>query len=40
MIGPMHPEVGRALQGARRDDLDRALKGCRRATRRRPREER
>jgi hypothetical protein len=35
MIGPIHPEVGRALQDARRDDLDRALKGCRRADRRR-----
>ena len=35
MIGPVHPEVLRELQHARRDDIDRALHGCRRAVRRR-----
>jgi hypothetical protein len=40
MIGPVHPEVGRALQQARREELARALKGCRRAIRRGRREER
>ena len=39
MIGPVHPEVGRELQHVRREDLDRALRGCRLA-RRRPQEER
>lgn len=39
MIGPIHPELGRELQHGRREDLDRALRGCRRA-RRRPEEER
>jgi hypothetical protein len=31
MIGPVHPEVGRELQRARREEIVRALKGCRRA---------
>jgi hypothetical protein len=32
MIGPVHPEMGRELQHARREEIVRALKGCRRAT--------
>ena len=32
MIGPVHPEVSRELQRARRDEIVRGLKGCRRAT--------
>ncbi|HET9671260.1 MAG TPA: hypothetical protein VFQ40_00255 [Actinomycetota bacterium] len=40
MIGPIHPEVGRALQRARRDDLEDALRGCRRRTGRSPRGDR
>jgi hypothetical protein len=39
MIAPVHPELGRELQHGRREDLDRALQGCRWA-RRRPQEER
>jgi hypothetical protein len=35
MIGPVHPEVRRALQEARMEEVDRSLKGCRRAGRRR-----
>lgn len=31
MIAPVHPEMGRELQRARRDEIVRALKGCRRA---------
>jgi hypothetical protein len=34
MIGPVHPEVGRELQHGRRDDIERTLRGCRRAVRR------
>jgi hypothetical protein len=30
MIGPLHPEMGRELQRARREEIVRALKGCRR----------
>jgi hypothetical protein len=30
MIGSVHPEVGRELQRARRDEIVRALRGCRR----------
>jgi hypothetical protein len=30
MIGPMHPEVTRMMQASRWEDLDRALRGCRR----------
>jgi hypothetical protein len=40
MIGPLHPEIGRELQRARRDDTDRTLNGCRRRVRRGPRGER
>jgi hypothetical protein len=40
MIGPMHPEVGRELQRARRKEIIRALKGCRRASARHRREQR
>jgi len=29
MIGPVHPEMGRELQRARREEIVRALKGCR-----------
>lgn len=32
MIGSVHPEVSRQLQRARREEIDRALKGCRRAS--------
>jgi hypothetical protein len=35
MIGSVHPEVGRELQRARREEIDRAVKGCRRASARR-----
>jgi hypothetical protein len=35
MIGPVHPEMLRELQHDRRQDIDRALRGCRRAERRR-----
>jgi hypothetical protein len=31
MIGSVHPEVSRELQRARRDEIVRALKGCRHA---------
>jgi hypothetical protein len=31
MIGPVHPEVGRELQRVRRQEIVRALRGCRRA---------
>ena len=40
MIGPVHPEVGRELQRARREEIVRALKGCRRAPARYRREQR
>jgi DNA-binding transcriptional ArsR family regulator len=40
MIGPVHPEVGRELQRARREEIVRALKGCRRASARHRREQR
>lgn len=30
MIGPVHPEVGRELQRARREEIVRTLRGCRR----------
>ena len=40
MIGPVHPEMARELQHARREEIVRALKGCRRATARSRREER
>ena len=40
MIGPVHPEMGRELQHARREEIVRALKGCRRATARSRREQR
>jgi hypothetical protein len=33
MIGPVHPEVGRQLQQARRDEVERTLRGCRRRMR-------
>lgn len=32
MISPLHPEVARELQRARREEIVRALKGCRRAS--------
>ena len=32
MIGPVHPEMGRELQRARREEIVRALKGCRHAS--------
>ena len=32
MIGSVHPEVSRELQRARRDEIVRALKGCRRTS--------
>jgi hypothetical protein len=32
MIGSVHPEVGRELQRVRREEIVRALKGCRRAS--------
>jgi hypothetical protein len=35
MIGPVHPEMQRELQHDRRQDIDRALQGCRRVVRRR-----
>jgi hypothetical protein len=31
MIGPVHPEVGRELQRARREEIVRTLRGCRHA---------
>jgi hypothetical protein len=31
MIGSVHPEVSRELQRARRDEIVRALRGCRQA---------
>lgn len=34
MIGPVHPEMSRELQHGRRNDIDRALRGCRLAVRR------
>jgi hypothetical protein len=42
MIGLVHPEVGREreLQRARREEIVRALKGCRRASARYRREQR
>jgi hypothetical protein len=40
MIGPVHPEVGRELQRARREEIVRTLKGCRRAATRSRREQR
>jgi hypothetical protein len=40
MIGPIHSELGRELQRARREEIERELKGCRRAIPRRHREER
>ena len=39
MIAPVHPELGRELQHGRREDIDRALRGCRRA-RRSPKDDR
>ena len=39
MIGSVHPEVSRELQRARREEIDRALEGCRRAPTTRFREE-
>jgi hypothetical protein len=32
MIGSVHPEVSRELLRVRREEIDRALKGCRRAS--------
>ena len=32
MMGPVHPEVGREMQRARREEIVRALKCCRRAS--------
>ncbi len=32
MIGPVHPEMGRELLRARREEIVRALKGCRHAS--------
>ena len=32
MIGPVHPEMGSELQRVRREEIVRALKGCRRAS--------
>jgi hypothetical protein len=40
MIGPVHPEVGRELQRARREEIVRTLRGCRRASHRSRREQR
>ena len=40
MIGPVHPEMGRELQRTRREEIVRALKGCRRASTRFRREQR
>jgi hypothetical protein len=40
MIGPVHPEVGRELQRARREEIVRTLRGCRRASDRSRREQR
>jgi hypothetical protein len=38
MIGPVHPDVGRGLQHARREEIERVLRDCRRAASRRRRE--
>ena len=40
MIGPVHPEVGRELQRARREEIIRTLRGCRHAAGRSRREQR
>jgi hypothetical protein len=40
MNGPVHPEMARQLQHIRRDELVRALPGCRRTTDRRERRRR
>jgi hypothetical protein len=40
MIGSVHPEVGRQLQRARREEIVRALRGCRRASARSGKEQR
>lgn len=40
MIGPVHPEVGRAIQRLRHDEIDHVLRGCRRPVRRDRKEER
>jgi hypothetical protein len=40
MIGPVHQEVGRELQRARREEIVRILRGCRRASARSRREQR
>jgi hypothetical protein len=40
MIGSVHPEVSRELQRARREEIVRALRGCRRASSRAQKEER
>lgn len=40
MIGPVHPEVVRELQRARRAEIVRGLKGCRRAAARSRKERR
>lgn len=40
MIGPVHPELGRAMQNIRRQEIARGLKGCRRAVPRRRTEDR
>ena len=40
MIGPVHPEMSRELQRARREEIVRALKGCRSASARLRREQR
>jgi hypothetical protein len=40
MIGSVHPEVSRELQRARLEEIVRALNGCRRASGRRPKEQR
>ena len=40
MIGPVHPEVGRELQRARREEIVRTLNGCRHAAARSRRRQR
>ena len=40
MIGSVHPEVSRELQRGRREEILRALKGCRRASGRSRKEQR
>lgn len=40
MIGPVHPEVGKELQRARREEIVRTLKGCLRGPVRSRREQR